>query len=212
LAKVTLPRALPARSSRKATLDAGAPVLAASLGVDVLVGAEAVAVLDRALDLRGRSRVASPDVEVALGEAGVGTLKLLLGGALAPVVHATEGLAALDVNADTGVVLGLASVGAGRGSLGAAVGVAVASVGVSVELEGSAAGVVGLEVTAGDERKIDLASGVAGAIVVPPRRGLRADVAGSRGTRGGSAGGNSAGRSGRGARVDRGGCGGSRTA
>ena len=88
---------------------------------------------------------------------------------------AVGGLAALCVDGDAVVVLGLAGVCAGVGDLCARVAGAAAAVAVGVQLEGVVCEVVA-QVVAGDDGQLDAADGVAGPVAVLVAGGLLADV------------------------------------
>jgi hypothetical protein len=171
-------------------LDTSAEVLAAVAEVDVLVLVEAVGILDGALVLSSLPLVVTEKVEEsgfdarllqsALVEVRVRTLVEVV----AAVTAGVELLAALDVGAEAGVVLGLASVGTGAGLLVAAVRRARVGVGVGVELEGVLREVV-LQVVAGNKRQLNTTNGVARTVTPDAGARLLADVGRLRSTRGG---------------------------
>lgn len=197
-------------SSCARPLDTTAEVLAAVAEVDVLVLVEAVGVLDGALVLSSLPLVVTEEVkesgfdarllESALVEVRVRTLVEVV----AAVTAGVELLAALDVGAEAGVVLGLASVGTGAGLLVAAVRRARVGVGVSVELEGVLREVV-LQVVAGNKRQLNTTNGVARTVTPDAGARLLADVGRLRSTRGGRNS-SSAGSAGSRTGVDAGGC------
>lgn len=191
-------------------LDTTAEVLAAVAEVDVLVLVETVGVLDGALVLSSLPLVVTEEVEESGFDAGLLESALVevrvrtLVEVVAAVTAGVELLAALDVGAEAGVVLGLTSVGTGAGLLVAAVRRARVGVGVSVELEGVLREVV-LQVVAGNKRQLNTTNGVARTVTPDAGARLLADVGRLRSTRGGRNS-SSAGSAGSRTGVDAGGC------
>lgn len=170
---------------RRVDLVTATPLVAAGVDVDVAVLNQTVAVLDLALGV-GSAPALGEEVEPAAVDAGA------LEGSAGKVVLSREALAALDVDIDTVIVLGLASLGAGVGCLRSLVRLALTAVDRIVELEGAAAELV-LEIVAADQRELNLADGVARAVAVPVGGRLLADVGRLRGNRGDGAGGDGGG-------------------